>query len=116
MILDGANFGEEREQIMKTPMQTITSDLGALADDARALIAATADVAEEKVCEARKRLEAALDSGKRFYDRVRDRAEDGAEAACDTVRDHPYQAIGIGVGVGALVGYLLANRGTGRRR
>ena len=37
--------------------------MGTLAEDARALMAATADVAGEKVGEARKRLAAALESG-----------------------------------------------------
>ena len=39
--------------------QTGENDLGTLAEDARALMAATADVAGEKVGEARKRLAAA---------------------------------------------------------
>ena len=81
-----------------------------LADDARALMAATADVAGEKVGEARKRLAAALESGKEIYGRVRDKAVEGAKAADEAVRENPYQAIAIGVGVGALIGYLVARR------
>ena len=48
--------------------------MSTLAEDARALMAATADVAGEKVSEARKRLAAALESGKELYGRVRDKA------------------------------------------
>ena len=84
--------------------------MGTLAEDARALMAATADVAGEKVGEARKRLAAALESGKEIYGRVRDKATEGAKAADAVVHEHPYQAIGIALGVGALVGYLLARR------
>lgn len=84
--------------------------MGTLAEDARALMAATADVAGEKIGEARKRLAAALDHGKEIYGRVRDKAADGARAADEAVHEHPYQAIAIGVGIGALVGYLLARR------
>ena len=84
--------------------------MGQLAEEARALIAATADVAGDKVVEARKRLAAALESGREMYGRVRDKAVEGAKVADQTVRENPYQSIAIGVGVGALVGYLLARR------
>ena len=84
-----------------------TNDMGTLAEDARALMAATADVAGEKVEQARKRLAAALDSAKEMAGRVRDKAIEGANAADETVRENPYQAIGIALGVGALIGYLV---------
>lgn len=84
--------------------------MGQLADDARALMTATADVAGEKVVEARKRLNAALERGKEIYGQVRRQAVQGAKAADEAVHEHPYQAIAIGVGVGALIGYLIARR------
>jgi ElaB/YqjD/DUF883 family membrane-anchored ribosome-binding protein len=86
------------------------NDLGTLAEDARALMAATVDVAGEKVGEARKRLAAALEKGKDLYDRVKDKAVEGAKAADTTVRENPYQAIAIAAGVGVIVGYLAARR------
>jgi len=48
--------------------------MGTLAESARALMAATADVAGEQVSEARKRLAAALEGGKEIYGRARDKA------------------------------------------
>jgi ElaB/YqjD/DUF883 family membrane-anchored ribosome-binding protein len=81
-----------------------------LAGDARALMAATDDVAGEKVSEARKRLAAALDSAKEIAGRVRDKAVAGAKAADEAVHEHPYQAIGVAFGVGALLGYLVMRR------
>lgn len=95
---------------MNNPTQAITNDLSTLAEDARALLTATSDVAGEKVSDARKRLAAALDSAKQIGGRVRDQAVAGAKVADQTVRENPYQSIAIGVGVGALVGYLLARR------
>lgn len=95
---------------MSKETQAISHDVTQLAEDARALMAATADVAGEKVGEARKRLAAALDQGKEIYGRVRDKAVEGAKVADKTVRANPYQAIAIGVGVGAIVGYLLGRR------
>ena len=95
---------------MSKETQAITNDMSQLADDARALMAATADVAGEKVGEARKRLAAALESGKEMYGRVKDKAIEGAKATDTVIRDNPYQAIAIGVGVGAILGYLIARR------
>ena len=87
-----------------------SNDIGSLAEDARDLLAATADVAGEKVGEARKRLAAALESAKHIAANVRDKAVAGAKVADQTVRENPYQAIAIGVGVGAVIGYLVARR------
>jgi DUF883 C-terminal glycine zipper region len=52
-------------------------------------------------------LAAALDSAKAIAGHVRDKAVEGANAADETVRESPYQAIGIAFGVGALIGYLV---------
>jgi ElaB/YqjD/DUF883 family membrane-anchored ribosome-binding protein len=87
-----------------------SNDMGTLAEDARALMAATADVAGEKVTEARKRLAAALERCKEMYGRVKDKAVEGAQATDQAVHEHPYQAIGIAFGVGALIGCLIARR------
>jgi ElaB/YqjD/DUF883 family membrane-anchored ribosome-binding protein len=95
---------------MSKQTQAISNDMGQLAEDAQALMAATADVAGEKVKEARERLAAALARGKEICGRARDKAVEGAKAADEAVHEHPYQAIAIGVGVGVLIGYLLARR------
>ena len=95
---------------MRKQTQATSNDVGTLAEDARALMAATADVAGEKVDEARKRLAAALERSKEIYGCVREKAVEGAKAADEAVREHPYQAIGIAFGVGALIGILAARR------
>jgi len=95
---------------MNKETQAISNDLNQLAEDARALMAATADVAGEKVGEARKRLAAALEHGKEIYGRVRVKAVEGAKAADEAVHAHPYESIGIALGVGAILGYLAARR------
>ena len=95
---------------MNKQTQAIRDDMGQLADDARALMTATADVAGEKVGEARKRLAVALERGKEIYGRVKEKAVEGAKVADVAVHEHPYQAIAVGVGIGALLGYLLARR------
>ena len=100
---------------MNKHTHAISDDVSQLAEDARALMAATADVAGEKVGEARKRLSVALDRAKEIAGNVRDKAVAGAKATDEAVREHPYQAIAIGVGVGALIGYLLARRCSSNR-
>ena len=62
---------------MEKKTHATSNDMGTLAEDARALMAATADVAGEKVGEARKRLAAALDRGKEICGQVQ-----GKRSAC----------------------------------
>jgi ElaB/YqjD/DUF883 family membrane-anchored ribosome-binding protein len=93
---------------MSKHTQETSNDIGSLAEDARALMAATADVAGEKVGEARKRLTAALKCAK-------EKAVRGAKAVDEAVHEHPYRAMAIGIGAGAILGCLLARRGGGNR-
>ena len=88
------------------------NDMGTLAEDARALMTATAEVAGEKVADARKRVSDALDRAKDLAARVRDQTVDYAKAADEAVHEHPYKAIGIALGVGALLCYLVTRRGS----
>lgn len=86
-----------------------------LMEDAKALMTATANVAEEKVVEARRRLAAALDrckdAGLEAWENIQDKAVAGARAADATVRQYPYQSLGIAFGLGAVIGFLLRRRG-----
>jgi ElaB/YqjD/DUF883 family membrane-anchored ribosome-binding protein len=95
---------------MDKQKQATSSDMAALAEDARALMAATSDVAGEKVSEARKRLAAALERGKEICGRVKDKAIEGAKATDEAVHEHPYQAMAVALGVGAIIGFLVARR------
>jgi ElaB/YqjD/DUF883 family membrane-anchored ribosome-binding protein len=95
---------------MNKQTQAISNDMSRLAEDAGALMAATADVAGEKVVEARRRLAAALESGKEIYGRVREKAIEKAKAVDETVHEHPYQTMGIAFGVGVLIGVLVTRR------
>ena len=95
---------------MNKETKTTHNDIGSLAEDARALMAATADVAGEKVGEARNRLAAALERAKEIGGCVRDKAVAGAKVTDQAIRENPYQAIAIGVGVGAIIGFMLARR------
>jgi ElaB/YqjD/DUF883 family membrane-anchored ribosome-binding protein len=65
------------------------------------------------VGEARKRLAAVLERGKEVYGHVRDKALDSAKATDQAVRDNPYQTMAIALGVGVIVGFLVARQYSG---
>jgi ElaB/YqjD/DUF883 family membrane-anchored ribosome-binding protein len=85
-------------------------DFLSLAEDARALLAATADVAGDKVAAARKQLAMAIEKGRETLQTVQEKAAAGAKATDQIIHNHPYRAIAVGFGVGALIGYLLRRR------
>lgn len=93
---------------MSKKTREFRDEVNSLAEDAKALLNATADVAEEKVVEARERLAAGLERGKDACVRVREEAMREVQATDRVVHEHPYQAIGIAASVGLLLGYLLA--------
>ncbi|MFZ4681197.1 MAG: DUF883 family protein [Terrimicrobiaceae bacterium] len=81
-----------------------------LAQDARSLIAATSDVAEENVKQARKRLATALNSGGEIYDRAREEAVVRAKIARETVKENPVASIAIALIVAGVFAFLLGRR------
>lgn len=93
---------------MNTPSPS--ADHGTLTEDALSLMEATAGVAGEKVSEARNRLAAAIEYSKKALIHAKDKAIEGAKATDQAVHKHPYMAIGIAAGIGALVGFLIARK------
>ena len=90
--------------------QINANETGLVAEKARPLPTSFGEVAREKVEDARQRLATALERGKEICGRVREKAVEGAKATDQAVHKHPYQAIGIALGVGTLVGYLVGLR------
>jgi ElaB/YqjD/DUF883 family membrane-anchored ribosome-binding protein len=90
-------------------------DIGSLAEDAHELMVATADVAGEKVGKARKRVAAALEKAKEMAGDLRDKAVAGAKAADKAVNEHPYQAMAIALGAGALIGFLAGRKSCSKK-
>jgi ElaB/YqjD/DUF883 family membrane-anchored ribosome-binding protein len=93
----------------ETP-DALRHDSQTLVNDARALLDATAEVADEKVTAARKRLASALESAKEVTQRIHERAMDGARQADRTIRSHPYESIAVALGLGALLGMAFGRR------
>jgi ElaB/YqjD/DUF883 family membrane-anchored ribosome-binding protein len=81
-----------------------------LTEDSKALLAATANLADHEIAGARQRLTAGLENGKRAWARMQEQAAECAEVADTAVRNSPYQALGIAFGMGLLLGCLLRLR------
>ncbi|HEU6449577.1 MAG TPA: hypothetical protein VFV23_14175 [Verrucomicrobiae bacterium] len=92
--------------------EALREDPAQMIEDAQTLMEATADVASEKVAEARKRLkqvmERVAECGKETWNTVSEKAAAGARMTDDAIRENPYSSIGVALGVGALLGYLLS--------
>lgn len=95
---------------MKKNTTTHHKDTESLVEDAQALLAATADVAGEKVADARKRLTAAIEQGQAAWEGVQEKAAAGAKATDELIRENPYRSLAIAAGVGAVLGFLLSRR------
>ena len=95
---------------MEKQKQTVSDYMGTLTDDAHAAMAATSNLAGEKVGKARERLGAAMERGKEVYGQVRDKAVDRAKSADQAVRENPYRAMAVALAVGAIVGFLATRR------
>lgn len=102
---------ESRSRIAR---ERLLADLGAIAADAEALLKATVEDAGEKAKETRARLAAALEKAKATYQEFKEQEVESAKAALNkadqTIRSHPYEAIGIAFGVGILLGALLRRK------
>lgn len=97
---------------MKEQQKAASDDMAQLIEQVHALMAATSDVAGEKVVEARKRVAAALESGKGLCSRIHETTLERARAANAAMHEHPYKAVAIGAGLGLLGGILFARRCT----
>ncbi len=88
----------------------LVTDLKRVVHDSEELLHATKDVAGEKALEMRERLSEAMDSAKRTVQRLEEKAIEGAKTADRTIREHPYQSIGVAFGLGLLIGVLVTRK------
>ena len=95
---------------METQTHVIGHDIEQLANDASALLAATADVAGDKIVDARKRIAGALERGKDIFGVLRDRATVRTYAVDHAVHENLYLTIAAGIGIGVLAGYILSKK------
>jgi ElaB/YqjD/DUF883 family membrane-anchored ribosome-binding protein len=90
--------------------ERLVSDLKVLMNDAEELMKVTAGAAGEKVTQLRNRLSATIASAKENYDQLEENTIAAAKATDRTIRDHPYESIGIAFGIGLLLGFLVRRK------
>jgi ElaB/YqjD/DUF883 family membrane-anchored ribosome-binding protein len=90
--------------------ERLKGDLKAVVRDAEELVKATAGQAGEKVSQVRDRLATALESAKETCQRLEEKTVAAAKVTDQTIREHPYESIGVAFGLGLLVGVLVARR------
>jgi ElaB/YqjD/DUF883 family membrane-anchored ribosome-binding protein len=92
----------------------LAQDLQTLLADAQELMRLAAGEAGQGIKEARERLERSTQAARQQLATMQSSAVDSAREAgrnADSyVRQHPWEAIGIGAGVGLLLGILMARR------
>lgn len=89
-----------------TPEQLIAG-LHNLLEEAEHMVAATGDVALDKIDSITHRLAAAEEKLRSLYGSARGTVVEGARRFDDSVRTHPYQSLAIAAGVGVLLGLCL---------
>lgn len=106
---------ENMESAHSTPAcERVLADLKLLVHDSEDLLKTTAGDVNEKAKEARARVTAALQRAKNTCEHLQAQTVIATKAAArkaDTmIRAHPYESIGVALGVGLLVGVLAARK------
>ena len=84
-------------------------DLGTAVREGEAVLKTAGDPGE-KGRDLRAKLEAAMEKAKAVYQRLQDKTVSAAKATDKAVHEHPYQAIGIALGLGLVIGMLAARK------
>jgi ElaB/YqjD/DUF883 family membrane-anchored ribosome-binding protein len=94
---------------LKESTQKLLHDLRQVVQDGEDVLRAGAGELGEKSAAARAKLANALASAKETARKLQEKTVAGAKATDKVIREHPYQSIGIALGVGIVIG-LLVNR------
>lgn len=90
--------------------EKLIKDFKTLARDAEELLKATADDVGDQAKEARERLAGALETARDSIEQMEEKVIAGAKIADKTIREHPYESMGIAFGVGLLIGVLVTRK------
>jgi ElaB/YqjD/DUF883 family membrane-anchored ribosome-binding protein len=104
----------EAQSATAAAQERLISDIKAVIADAEELLGATAEQGGEKITALRGRIRQRLgDARARLSDAeaaLLDKTRAAAQATDDFVHESPWQAVGIGAGVGFLLGLILGRR------
>ena len=90
--------------------EMLVGDLKLVMSDAEELLKATVGETGKKVKEVRERLREALESARANCEQLQDNAVEAARMTDNVIRGHPYESLGIALGVGLLIGVLVGRR------
>ena len=90
--------------------EKLTTDLKRVVRDSEDLLQATAGAVGDKAKEVRERLSETLETAKRTCRQLEEKAIESAKAADRVVRKHPYETIGVALGIGLLIGVLVGRK------
>ena len=90
--------------------EKLLQDLREVVRDGEDLLRAGAEDLSERGAQAREKLEAALEVARDTQRRLQERAIAGARATDRAIREHPYEAIGIALGVGLVFGVMISRK------
>jgi ElaB/YqjD/DUF883 family membrane-anchored ribosome-binding protein len=99
MIMESTKRGDSEKAL---------HDLGQAVQEGEEMLGEAVGTTTEKGRAMRAKLESAVEKAKALYSDLQDRTVAAAKAADQTVREHPYQAIGVAFGIGLLIGVLAA--------
>jgi ElaB/YqjD/DUF883 family membrane-anchored ribosome-binding protein len=95
----------------EAPRDRLAGDLRTLIADAEELLRASANQAGEKFSAARQKIEQSLVEGKKSLADAEkllvQKSKEAADIADDYVRENPWSAVGIAMGVGLVLGLLI---------
>jgi ElaB/YqjD/DUF883 family membrane-anchored ribosome-binding protein len=90
--------------------EKLAGDLKRLIYDSEAMIEATTDAVGDKAREVRARLRETLDGAARNCRTLEEKTLRSAKTANRLVRQHPYESLGVALGIGFVVGIFSARR------
>src|SRR5438128_12321232 len=88
----------------------LVTELKRVVRDSEELLKASAGVVGEKAHEVRERLTRTLEAAKATCRRLEEKAIEGAKATDKVIRAHPYESIGVALGIGLLIGVLVTRK------
>ncbi len=103
------NGGSEFSTFQETKAK-LAEDLRLVAEDTEELIKATGGELSSRAREVQERLKSLLHDAQDTCERLEEQASAGIKATDLVIRNNPYRAIGIAVGVGFLAAYLLKRK------
>ena len=91
----------------------LRSDMQNVVSDAQELLKTVQDEGESKLADLKAKASTQLDTAKQKFGEIQATVQDGAKLAMNEtdayVRGNPWTAIGVGVAVGAVIGYLASS-------